>query len=321
MSSKDTLSSAPERLRDWVMAGAPSPDWAALGSSNDAVLRARVALNSATQPDLLGQLVNDEAWFVRWAAASRSDWVSEQRDRTLIRMATDDNSTVRLIVAVDPSCPSQVLEMLAQDPDNLVRSLAAESLSKSREEDGGSGSSSSHRMGPPWPVGKIGPAGGIVFFDAGSPQWWGQYMEAAPDGWSLGRSAMSESLDPAVAWCEDMFWEDEVDTGEEVGWGLYNTWSIMQKVGPDSAACLAASFRGGGYSDWFLPSLDELKLLHEQRDVIVKPCEEYFWSSSQREIDTEDDDVLDAWCLSFTDGYADVSLKTQECLVRPVRAF
>ena len=27
-------------------------------------------------------------------------------------------------------------------------------------------------------VGSVGPAGGIVFYDAGSPQWWGRFLEA-----------------------------------------------------------------------------------------------------------------------------------------------
>ena len=29
-------------------------------------------------------------------------------------------------------------------------------------------------------VGATGPTGGVVFYDAGSPQWWGRYLEAWP---------------------------------------------------------------------------------------------------------------------------------------------
>ncbi|MFM8835538.1 MAG: hypothetical protein ACKOFM_01575, partial [Actinomycetota bacterium] len=29
-------------------------------------------------------------------------------------------------------------------------------------------------------VGSVGPGGGVVFYDAGSPQWWGRYLEAWP---------------------------------------------------------------------------------------------------------------------------------------------
>ena len=36
-------------------------------------------------------------------------------------------------------------------------------------------------------IGKIGPAGGIIFYDAGSNQSWGRYLEAAPQSteWEL----------------------------------------------------------------------------------------------------------------------------------------
>jgi hypothetical protein len=50
-------------------------------------------------------------------------------------------------------------------------------------------------------------------------------------------------------------------TGTTLGTGSDNTSKIIASQGgklTDYAACLARASGGGGYTDWFLPSLDEL---------------------------------------------------------------
>ena len=45
-------------------------------------------------------------------------------------------------------------------------------------------------------IGETGPGGGIIFYDAGSQQSWGQYLEAAPANWD----GTNDNEDPYVQW-------------------------------------------------------------------------------------------------------------------------
>lgn len=104
-------------------------------------------------------------------------------------------------------------------------------------------------------LGSKGPGGGVVFYDAGSTKPWGRYLEVAPDGWNAGG-------DPSVYWCN---LAGEIGgpvpaTGKAIGDGAPNT-DLIVKMCTVGAAVSARSYRGGGKSDWFLPSLGELTAL------------------------------------------------------------
>ena len=110
------------------------------------------------------------------------------------------------------------------------------------------------------PLGSTGPGGGIVFYDAGSQQSWGRYLEVAPAGWS------GSATDPAKVWCNVTnvhFAESITDVavkatvGVEIGKGKANT-NLMLTGCSSGAGHLARAYRGGGQSDWYLPSRDEL---------------------------------------------------------------
>jgi hypothetical protein len=81
------------------------------------------------------------------------------------------------------------------------------------------------------------------------------------------------------------------------------------------AAKVAKNYSLNGYVDWFLPSVDELNLLYQQRAVVGGFYNDIYWSS------TEQDDVF-AWGQYFifpsSPGYTfkDIPLR-----VRAVRAF
>ncbi|MFM8352887.1 MAG: hypothetical protein ACKN9D_17715, partial [Actinomycetales bacterium] len=142
-------------------------------------------------------------------------------------------------------------------------------------------------------VGDTGPGGGTVFYDAGSSQSWGQYLEAAPAGWS------EQAQDPEVKWCakDQPGYDSWVQTGTGIGSGRDNTAAIIGVCGNQSAAGVAAAYTGGGLSDWFLPSKDELAELYNQRGVVGGLASYSYWSSSQ-----SSDVKKYAWIQGFVDG-------------------
>ncbi len=179
-------------------------------------------------------------------------------------------------------------------------------------------------------IGNIGPGGGIVFYVAPAPQSWGQYLEVAPATWN-GRST-----DPTAPWCDvtDVSLVSKVTDpklkrliGDEIGKGSGNT-QLMTAYCKSGAANLASAYRGGGKSDWFLPSKDELNQLCQYArgqaqsaarcDVTgtlkVGFATDLYWSSSEGFASF-------AWSQYFYGGYQNYDNKNFPGYVRPVRAF
>jgi hypothetical protein len=100
-------------------------------------------------------------------------------------------------------------------------------------------------------VGNAGPGGGIVFYDAGSQQSWGRYLEFAPAGWS------GAAQDPVTNWCN---MNSILLTQGGIGTGKANTDLILAGC-KSGAAFIARFYNGGGKDDWFLPSIEELNEL------------------------------------------------------------
>jgi hypothetical protein len=167
-------------------------------------------------------------------------------------------------------------------------------------------------------LGDTGPGGGIVFYvqtaTAAAP-W--RYMEAAPNTWSGGVS------DPVARWCSEINNEVallttgtqvSVQTLTAIGSGFQNT-KMMLGTCTFGAANAAASYNGGGKSDWFLPSKDELNLLFLQKAILGMTTVADYWSSSEVGADV-------AWTQYFLDGrQTNNTTKIGTYTVRPVRAF
>ena len=162
-------------------------------------------------------------------------------------------------------------------------------------------------------VGDTGPGGGIVFFDAGTKQSWGRYLEVAPASWSGAPS------DPVATWCPEgkTGFTATVRTGTDIGSGAANTKAIIKACGSTSAAGVAAAHRGGGKTDWYLPSKDEVNSLFRKRAAVGGIPAKSLWSSSQ-----SSHYATYAWGqLLVSEGRYIGSYKGYGGMVRPIRAF
>ncbi|NTV67884.1 MAG: DUF1566 domain-containing protein [Chlorobaculum sp.] len=107
-------------------------------------------------------------------------------------------------------------------------------------------------------------------------------------------------------------------TGTAIGDGAANTEKILSvypaAIYPNSAAAVAHAYRGGGFNDWFLPSIDELKKLYESKGLVGGYADYTYWSSSELSPNI-------AWYQIFVNGVRRDSNKSYFKRVRPVRVF
>ena len=116
-------------------------------------------------------------------------------------------------------------------------------------------------------------------------------------------------------------------TGTAIGTGATNTTTIISVQGPietSYAAGLARAYTGGGYTDWFLPSKDELNKMYTNRATINTTAaansgsdfvSDYYWSSTESGNNG-------AWAQDFLNGSQTSTVKNGTYLsVRAVRAF
>jgi hypothetical protein len=155
-------------------------------------------------------------------------------------------------------------------------------------------------------IGDIGPGGGLVFLISG-----GLTYEMARKDWDVIEST-------GIAWCDDT--TNSVTTGTAVGDGSANTTAMLALPCTSGAAVAARAYPGGGLTDWFLPSKDELNemWLYSQdggfNTATYGFASGIYWSSSQNA-------ASNAWSQYLDDGYQDYDSKGKSLRVRPVRAF
>jgi hypothetical protein len=106
--------------------------------------------------------------------------------------------------------------------------------------------------------------------------------------------------------------------GTAVWTGAQNTIDILAGCNEANiAAKKADDYTLGGYSDWYLPSKDELNLLYLQKDVVGGFIREWYWCST----DNNSNNAY-AWAQSFDGGAAfNFFGKSLALPVRAVRDF
>ena len=128
-----------------------------------------------------------------------------------------------------------------------------------------------------------------------------------------GLIAATSDQSTGVVWgCSGTF---EGATGFLLGTGRNNTEIIYQNCGTSgNASAVCKSYSGGGFTDWYLPSKDELNKLYINKSAIGGFASAAYWSSSENLANG-------AWSQSFLSGLqVDVS-KSPTFYVRAVRAF
>lgn len=181
----------------------------------------------------------------------------------------------------------------------------------------------------PCAVGDIGPAGGVVFYDAGSKQSWGRYLEAAPiagevRGLPWKKLNVDDRRRPVYRDTKQRSARVARVMSKQIGMGAVNTKAIVSTYRKGSyAARYAHDLVLNGFDDWFLPSADEIDVMFNVLQTSRQPMDtfapRFYWSSSEY-------DFNNAWTQSMRSGQQFDREKwlasPQDALwVRPIRAF
>jgi len=163
-------------------------------------------------------------------------------------------------------------------------------------------------------IGDKGPAGGIVFYDKGNNSDGWRYMEVSPK--YLGQTEWDNAK---------MFQVKISGTKAGIGEGKRNTELIIavhkNKNKKGTAALKCGEYTLNGFSDWFMPSKDELNELFKNQNkvgefnrITTTGLPGYIWSSTQNERNNDK-----VW-VQYSNQQIDVD-KNSEFWVRAVRYF
>ena len=192
-------------------------------------------------------------------------------------------------------------------------------------------------------VGDTGPAGGYIFYDCDADNNDGKNDGAGTDGlkssvcgWRYLEAAPSDLTSSDGTTATFVFgyyyasgYKQVLSSGNTaIGTGKKNTKALVEAMGTIArtadygetttdqyAARLCTTYRGGGLSDWFLPSKDELVAMYNKKDTIGGFADAVYWSSSE-----ESNSANYVTYCNFTNGTF-YNIRGNSYRVRPIRAF
>jgi hypothetical protein len=163
-------------------------------------------------------------------------------------------------------------------------------------------------------IGDTGPAGGVIFYDKGN------YSDDSAAGWRYLEMAPAE-IEFSAPWGGHGV--NISGTSTAIGAGKVNTDLIVEQLlslgETECAAQLCDKLAYRGFTDWFLPSKDELDLIYKnlrQTNMVKFGTRKTYWSSSQA-----NDECV--WYQNFDSGsqfnYGNYKYNLFD--VRAIRAF
>ena len=134
-----------------------------------------------------------------------------------------------------------------------------------------------------------------------------------------GLIVSSTDQSTGVYWSKSSSYTTTNAVRDGVNGGMANTERIIFSQGTGNyAAQVAANYKGGGFGDWYLPSITELNLLYAQRQLMfsIGYSNTYYWSSNENPSNNNQ-----AWAYNFT-GSGIFGLKYyNSASVRAIRSF
>jgi len=177
-------------------------------------------------------------------------------------------------------------------------------------------------------IGDIGPAGGIIFYvkaegfivegyESTFDNYTAHYLEAAP------------TRDFNARWSSATMVNKIENLSNNIGSGRKNTHILKNSLAYNNAARVCIDKNTNGFTDWFLPSINELKEMNKVKGVEGILKDGVCWSSSQHGLVTKMDSstghrpiyILYALCFDFSFGASRYAETTVFYRVHAIRAF